>query len=150
MTARNRERGSSLVEVTLALGLMAGVLGSLAGLFVIGVGGVHSGRHASEALSIGRNIVEDMRGWQFQQLYEEFGFDGAASSYTVDTRTNPDASAWQAELSERLGGHATITIAAIDAGSPALASSTQARLEVIVHWAEGSRHRRVRLSVVRM
>jgi hypothetical protein len=74
----------------------------------------------------------------------------AKRSVSGGTSWKTCAGAWQAELSERLGGHATITIAAIDAGSPALASSTQARLEVIVHWAEGSRHRRVRLSVVRM
>jgi type II secretory pathway pseudopilin PulG len=150
MVVRTKERGSSLVEVTLALGLIGGVLGAVAGLFVIGAKGVDSGRCASEALSIARNIVEEVRGGGFRQMYEQFGLDGAANSYTVDTRTNANASEWQAELSQKLNGHATIILTAIDAGAPPLNSSAQVRLEVTVHWDEGSRHRTVRLTAVRM
>jgi hypothetical protein len=149
-TPRKREQGSSLFEAVLAIGLMAGVLGSVAGLFVLGAGGVQSGRRSSEALSIARGIVEEMRGWGFERMWEEFGLDGTADSYTVDTRGTTGASGWQAELSDKLNGHATITITAIDAGAPTLASCTQVRLEVTVHWSEGNRHRRVQLSAIRM
>jgi type II secretory pathway pseudopilin PulG len=147
---RKKERGSSLIEVTLAMGLMAGVLGSVAGLFVLGAGGVHSGRRSSEALSVARSIMEEMQGWGFEQTYEEFGFDGANNSYEIDTRFNPNTTAWQAALDEKLSGHATITITAIDAGGPSLDGCTQMRLAVTIHWQEGSRKREAQLQAVRM
>jgi type II secretory pathway pseudopilin PulG len=147
---KKKERGSSLIEVTLAMGLMAGVLGSVAGLFVLGAGGVHSGRRASEALSVARSIVEEMQGWGFDQTYEEFGLDGANNSYEVDTRSNANTTAWQAALDEKLSGHATITITAIDSGGPSLDGCTQMRLTVTIHWQEGSRKRQVQLQAVRM
>jgi type II secretory pathway pseudopilin PulG len=150
VTKTKKERGSSLIEVTLAMGLMAGVLGSVAGLFIMGAGGVHSGRRASEALSVARSIIEEMQCWGFEQTYEEFGFDGANNSYQIDTRFNANTSAWQAELDEKIHGYATITIAAIDAGGPALDSCTQIRVGVTIHWKEGVRERQVRLQAVRM
>jgi len=148
--AGKREQGSSLFETVLALGLIAGVLGSVAGLFVMGAGGVHSGRHASEALAAAQTIIEEMRGWGFQQTYGEFGFDGSAAAYAVDSRVNPAAAAWQSELDRKLDGWAAIEIAAIDSGGPALRDCTQMRIEVTVHWTEGSRQRNVRLHAVRM
>lgn len=150
VTESKRERGSSLIEVTLAMGLLAGVLGSVAGLFVMGAGGVHSGRRASEALSVARSIMEEMQSWGFEQTYEKFGLDGANNSYQIDTRYNAYTTAWQAELDEKLHGYATITITAIDAGGPALDASTQLSLGVTVHWKEGTRKRRVQLQAVRM
>jgi hypothetical protein len=150
---RKGERGTSLLEVVMSLGLLAGVLGSLAGLFVLGAGGVHSGRLASQALSHADSITEEMRGWSFPQLYTKFDFDGSAASYTVDTRSSSSTTEWRDELVEDLGvgGYALIFIDSLDAtGSPPLADSTQIRVQVVVHWDEGTRHRYVRLASVRM
>jgi hypothetical protein len=137
--------------VTLALGLLACVLGSVAGLFVIGAGQVKSGRGASVALAAARSITEEMQGWGHEQLYSTFGLDGCAPSYVVDTRSYAAAAAWQADLSEALpGGYATIAIASLEPGSPDLDESSQVRLMITVHWSEGQRERKVRVGSVKM
>jgi hypothetical protein len=146
-----REQGSSLFEVILALGLMAGVLGSIAGLFVLGAGGVQSGRSASAALAGARTIMEEIEGWNVQQVYQQFGLSGTASSYLVDTRTNSYAGKWQPPLDEGLGdSHATIAIASLEPGGPPLQDSWQVSVIVTVHWREGTRDRSVRLGTVKM
>jgi type II secretory pathway pseudopilin PulG len=150
---RKSERGTSLIEVVMSLGLMAGVLGSLAGLFVLGAGGVQSGRRASQALTHAHSITEEMRGWSFPQLYEEFGLDGSAPSFTVDTRSSSHTTEWRDEVVEDLGAsaYALISVHSIDGtGSPSVADSDQVRVQVLVHWTEGTRHRSVRLASVRM
>jgi len=148
---RRNERGSSLIEVTLALGLMACVLGAVAGLFVMGAGGVQSGRCTSAALAGARTIMEEIQGWSVQQTYEEFGLDGTAASYVVDTRVNPSAQKWQPPLDERLANaYATIVIASLEPGAPALEDSWQVRVLVTVHWEEGTRSRSVQLGAVKM
>jgi hypothetical protein len=135
----------------LALGLLAGVLASIAGLFVIGAGQVRSGRTATEALTVARTILEEIEGWSFDATYTNFGYDGSAASYTVDTRTAAAAAAWQAGLDESLyGSYATVSIAAIDPGGPVLSDSSQIRVMVTVYWVEGQRQRSVRLGTVRM
>lgn len=62
------ERGFSLVEVIIALGLLAGVLVTISGLFVVGTKQVKSGRTSSEALAVAKEIQEDMYGWGYSQL----------------------------------------------------------------------------------
>jgi type II secretory pathway pseudopilin PulG len=148
---RKHERGTSLVEVTLAMGLLAGVLGSIAGLFIVGAGQVESGRNATEALAAARSIVEETQSWGFQQLYEGLGSDGQTDSYDVDTKDSADLADWQALFCNTLPrGHATISIASLEPGAPFLADSSQLRIVVTVHWEEGTRSRRVSLGTVRM
>ena len=50
---RRDEKGFSLIEVVIALGLLAGVLIAIAGLFILGGRSVKSGRTSSEALAAG-------------------------------------------------------------------------------------------------
>lgn len=111
---RGDERGFSLIEVLVALGLMAGVLIAIAGLFVLGGRSVKSGRTSSEALAAGREIVEEMNAWGFTQLWGNFGLAGTANTYTVDTATcvTADCTGWQNALVAKLGttAHATITL----------------------------------------
>ena len=108
------EKGFSLIEVVIALGLLAGVLIAIAGLFVMGGRSVKSGRTSSEALAAGREIVEEMNAWGFTQLWENFGLAGTAATYTVDTKTcvTADCTGWQNALVAKLGttAHATIKI----------------------------------------
>lgn len=146
-------QGFSLVEVVVALGLLAGILVSTTSLLVLGSRQVKSGRTASEALSAAHSILEEMQGWGFHQVYVEYGFDGTATSYTVDTRTNGFANKWQSYLSAKLrNGYAIITLRSLAPSSPAppLASTQALRVKVMVHWEEGSRTRNVQLATVRM
>jgi len=111
---RRDERGFSLIEVVVALGLLAGVLIAIAGLFVMGGRSVKSGRTSSEALAAGREIIEEMNAWGFSQLWQNFGLAGTANTYTVDTSTcvTADCTGWQTALVSKLGttAHATVTL----------------------------------------
>jgi prepilin-type N-terminal cleavage/methylation domain-containing protein len=120
---RRDERGFSLIEVLVALGLMAGVLIAIAGLFVMGGRSVKSGRTSSEALAAAREIVEETNAWGYTQLWENFGLAGTATTYTIDTATcvTADCTGWQNALVAKLGttAHATIKLDnVVQAGQP--------------------------------
>ncbi len=147
------QAGFSLVEVIVAFGLLAGVLLSIAGLFTLGGRQLASGRDATEALSVAQGILEEVNGWGFHQTWSLFGIDGqSVTSATVDTKTNTYAAKWQPALAEKLfNGYAEIEIEALANGAaPVLAQARFIRVEVTVHWDEGSRHRQINLATVRM
>lgn len=154
MNHRKNERGLSLVEVVLALGLMGAVLISVAGLFVLSQKQVVSGKTASEALAVGRHILEEMNGWSFRQTYQVYGFDGTATTYTVDSRTNAYAGKWQTLLDDSLerDSFATIRIDTLGPGTttPTLAVTKAMKVTVTVNWSEGDRDRNVQVATVRM
>jgi len=143
------EGGFSLVEVILALGLLAGVLIAISGLFVVGAKQVKSGRTSSEAVAVSKEIQEDIYGWGYAQLWRTFGYDGQAQSYTVDTRACSACNAWQTTLATKLGpsAYATIEIDSVansggtrnnfaDASGNILAKTV--RVSVTVNWTEVS------------
>lgn len=150
----HKERGLSLIEVILALGLLAGVLISIAGMFILSERQVKSGKTATQALAVARAISEEINGWGFGQTYRVFGSDGTATSYTYDTTTNAFASKWQTMLDEglELGSNATILVASVPptgGAAPALNAARAIRVTITVFWAEGDRNRSVRIMTVR-
>ena len=146
---RPGEAGFSLVEVIVALGLLAAVLVAMSGLFTLANHQLASGRNHSVAISVARDILEETGGWGFHQTYSTFGFDGAASFYTVDSRSHPAAAAWQATLESELAQpRAEIEIRSVGGG--ALRTATVIRVQVTVHWSEGLRARSLRLTTVRV
>ena len=148
---RKGEQGSSLFEVTLALGLIGAVLGSIAGLFVIGAGGVKSGRNASQALAIARSMIEDMQSRPPQQVYLQYGCDGGLSSCVANSNDDSELTEWQVLLDEDLpGAHATVAVASLEPSPLPLSDSLQVRVMVTIYWNEGSRTRKIRLGTVRM
>jgi len=148
---RKGEQGSSLFEVTLALGLIGAVLGSIAGLFAIGAGGVKSGRNASEALSVARSMIEEMQSRPPQQVYLQYGCDGGLSSCVANSSDDSELAGWQVLLDEKLtDAHATVAVASLEPSPVPLSSSAQVRVMVTIYWNEGSRARKVRLGTVRM
>ena len=145
--------GFSLVEVMLALGLLAGGLVTTAGLFIHASRQVNSGRTSTEALAVGSTILEDLGSGGFAQTYAVFGYDGTANSYTVDTRTNSYASTWQSVLDDQLfNAYALIELSSLSPGGPApqMSDTHAIRVVVTVHWDEGQRHRTMRIGTVRM
>ena len=144
------ERGSSLFEVILAMGLLGLVLGSIAAMFTVGGTQVKSGRDASEALVVARSINEEMLGWSFRQVYELDGGTGSAGGFVADTRDPGFASKWQPALDDYLcNAYATIAVSALEPGA-SLANSSQIRVMVTVYWEAGPRKRKVRLGTVKM
>ncbi len=152
--ARRSEGGLSLIEVILALGLLGGVLISIAGMFILSERQVKSGKTATQALAVARTITEEITGWGFRQTYQVFGSDGAATSYSYDTQVNSYAAKWQTMLDDslELGSHATILVASVPptgGSAPALNAARAIRVTVTVFWAEGARNRSVRVMTVR-
>ena len=97
--------------------MLAAVLISISGLFVLAHRQVDGGRKHSVALSVARDILEEMDGWSFRQIYLEYGLDGSAASYTIDSRTNTAAAGWQDALSAELSEcHAEILLQSLDGG----------------------------------
>jgi len=147
------EDGFSLVEVIIALGLLAGVMITISGLFVVGAKQVKSGRASSEALAVATEIHEEMYGWGYTQLWERFGFDGQARTYGLDTRTCAACGPWQSTLTAKLGpsAYANIELQSVanatgvvkdfaDAFGNVLAKTV--RVSVTVHWTELSGRQR--------
>jgi Tfp pilus assembly protein PilV len=152
---RKSERGMSLIEVILALGLLAGVLISVAGMFVMSERQVKSGKTATQALAVARAINEEINGWGFNQTYGVFGSDGTAATYTYDTRVNAYAGKWQTLLDNglELGSFATINVASSQlagGATPTLDAAKAIKVTVTVFWSEGARNRNVRVMAVRM
>lgn len=145
--------GFSLVEVVIALGILGGVLVSVAGLLVIGSRQVTSGRNSSEALAVARTIVEELEGWGFRQTYRGFEDPGcqpaAAAACTFDTSENAVAADWQAALEEVLNEpRAEVAVESLEGVK--LDASSGLRIRVTVYWTEGSRDREVTLTAVRL
>jgi prepilin-type N-terminal cleavage/methylation domain-containing protein len=153
MNRHSGERGFSLIEVLLALGLLAAVLISTTWLLVIGSYQAKSGRTASEALSVAGTILEEMQGWGFRQTYLAYGLDGTATSYTIDTRSNSYASKWQSTLNSKLhNSYAIVELESLDSSGtpPPLAGTQTIGVTVRVFWVEGDRSRNIRVRTVRM
>jgi type II secretory pathway pseudopilin PulG len=142
-----RDGGFSLVEVVIAMALLAGVLIAISGLFVIGGRHVKSGRTSSEALAVGKEIQEDLVGWSYAQLWETFGYDGRATRYAVDTRSCSVCAPWQSTLAAKLGpsAYADIEIESVDDATGSVTDFADAsgetlvktvRVSVTVNWAE--------------
>jgi len=149
-----RQDGFTLVEVILALALLGSVMISVSGLFVLGTRQLKSGRTQSTAISVARDILEEMHGWHFEHLWLAFGEDGGAPAHVVDTRSNGFASRWQPVLDENFqpGAWAEIRLQSVDGtASPVNLDETACiRVEIRIFWNEGERERSVALSTLRM
>ena len=64
-----RERGFSLVETLVAVGVTSSIVLSIAGMFVLGTRQVQSGRFLSEATQTGQGIVEELQTLEHEDLY---------------------------------------------------------------------------------
>jgi hypothetical protein len=152
--APSGQAGFSLAEVVVALGLLAGVLISIAGLFVLSGRQLKSGRSSTEALAVARDVLEELDGWGFGRLSVVLGCDAGESECWVDFRDFDAGDDWQARLEQtfrddggpyRPGG--VVTLESLD-GRP-FASSRTLRVSVELEWWEGERRRTVRLTTVR-
>jgi prepilin-type N-terminal cleavage/methylation domain-containing protein len=146
--------GFTLVEVVLALALLGAVMIAVSGLFVLGARQLKSGRTHSVALSVARDIQEEMHGWHFTHLWEAFGSDGSTAVLEVDTRDPGPARRWQTLLDDELepGAWARIRLESVDEtmSPPALSQAEYVRVEIRVFWSEGRRERSASLATVRM
>lgn len=151
---RDPEAGFSLVEVMLALGLLAAVLVSITSLFIIGGKRVAQGRERTEALSVGTHVMENLDQMSYRGLYTNFSTasdPGAATGpLVIDSRTNTAALAlgWQNLIDSRLeDGYATVTITRV-AGTN-FRTADALRVTTTVYWDDLNRTRNITLETVR-
>ncbi len=152
MKVLSNNKGLNLIEVIIALALLAGVLISIAGLFTYGARFMKSGKEMTEALSIAHDILEELDRLSYRQLYSIFGCAGSDTSCVADTETNSYAQKWQAEIEEKLGeGMATVTLEPVggSASPPTFSSSRGIRIKVLVEWTENMRQRDLEMATMR-
>ena len=152
-TDSGRERGFSLIEVTMALGLLATVLISIASLFILGGRQVHQGKSTTSATALGQTIMERIDQLPYSGIYTTFGGVDASTSLSVSTTvTGNNANQWQAEIASRLGPGASGTIAVTPLGSASplnMGSASALRVRVTLNWTEMGRAKNVSLQTVR-
>ena len=154
MTAGGRfakERGFSLVEVVLAMGIMAGVLISISSMFILGGRQVKTGKTITEATALAHDIMESFEKQSFTALWANLGAASTDTTRTVNSTTiGSPIVPWQAEIARKLdNGVATVTILAMGPGTPNFGSATGLKLTVTVSWNELGRAKSVSLSTVR-
>ena len=152
---RGSEAGFTLVEVIVALGLLASVLLVMAHLFALANQQLDGGRNQSHALAVAKDVLEEMGSWGFEQSWAHYGFDGSASSYTIDSTSDAFAAKWQSVLEQELDHcRAEILVESVDESppGPALRDADAIRIRVTVFWDEqvGRRSRSVSLATVRI
>jgi hypothetical protein len=148
-----KERGFSLIEVTMALGLLATVLISIASLFILGGKQVHEGKTTTSATSLSHTIMERIDQLPYVEVYNYFGGTTASTSLSVSTNTvGNNANQFQAEITSRLGPGAsgTIAITPLGSASPLNMGNAQAlQVRVTVNYRELGRLRSVSLQTIR-
>lgn len=136
----------------MALGLLAGVVLSMAGLIVVGTRWVASGRHGSEATALARDVIEEIDAWGFRQTYLEFGCAPGTAMCDV-VSTHPRMAAWGAAAAHRLGGRledgGRIGLRIEPVAAASLSAASVLRITVLIEWEEGARSRSMRLIRVR-
>lgn len=147
------EGGFSLIEVVLALGLLATVLISIASLFILGGKQVHQGKTTTSATALGQTIMERIDQLPYVETYGYFGGTDTSTSLTaVTTNTGNNANQWQAEIQSRLGVNAsgTIFITPLGSASPLnMGSASALRVRVTVVWNEMGRSKSISLQTIR-
>jgi type II secretory pathway pseudopilin PulG len=147
------QAGFSLIEVTLALGLLATVLISIASMFILGGRQVKNGKSTTTATAITHEIMEVIEQKTYVQTYGYFGGTDSSTSLSVSTTTGGNnANQWQAEISSKLGPQASaaIDVTPLGSASPLNMGSSQAlRVRVTVTWNELGRTKNVSLQEVR-
>lgn len=145
------ERGFSLVEVVIAMGVLAGVLLSICSMFILGGQQLKTGKTITEATTICHAIMESFDSLSFTALYTTFGAAASDTTRTVTSTTTGSAIAsWQTEIGRKLdNGVATVTILPQGPGTPNFGAATGIRMTVTVNWTELARPQSVSLSTVR-
>ncbi len=136
----------TLVEVLLALGLMASVLISVASLFVLGGQRVKGSRNMTQGMAIASNVMEDLYSFGINIMPTTFpdccpGGCAAATGCTVTSSSDAFLqSRWLPAIEEKLGqGRLEITLVPLGGSvtPPTFSSCEGMRLRTEVFWNEG-------------
>ncbi len=159
-----KNKGYNLIEVLVAMALLAWVVLVVAGLFIYGQKGVYSGKQQTKAVAFGQKIYEDLASLSFENKYKIFqgtaGNSSIKTTYSTDTE-NPFSestepmlfnifNSWKRGL-EGLSPNAYIecTITAKKPKSGVNATFDNClflQFDLLVFWTEVKRLRRAELS----
>ena len=145
------ERGFSLVEVIIAIGVLAGLLLSIATMFILGGRSVKNGRTITQATALVQDMMEEFDRASFVGLYTTLGAASTDTTRTVlSTTSGSPIQGWQAEIARKLNnGVATVTIDAVGNGTPNFGAAAGIKLTIDVSWNELGQAHSVRMSTLR-
>src|SRR5262245_31825971 len=145
------EAGFSLIEVVIAIGVLAGVLLSIASMFILGGRQVKTGKTLTEATTLAQDLMEQFDKESYTSLYLNLGAAATDSTRTVQsTTTGSPIQAWQAEILRKLdNGSASVRLDAMGPGTPNFGSAAGIKVTVTLSWNELGRSQSVGLSTVR-
>ena len=148
---RRAEGGFSLVEVIIAMGVLAGVLVSISSMFMLGGKQVKAGKTITEATAIAMDIVEEFETMSFTALYTSLGAVATDTTVTVDsTTTGSFMEPWQTDIDGKLeNGSASVTATPLGPGTPNFGAATAVRVVITLTWNELGRPQSVGLATVR-
>ncbi|HZI92635.1 MAG TPA: prepilin-type N-terminal cleavage/methylation domain-containing protein [Patescibacteria group bacterium] len=155
--ASNKEAGFSLIEVLVALGLMAGVMVAVCSMFVLGGTYVKSGKELTQATALGQDMMEDINKQSYSGVYlflQGASPDPNATSVTSDTRVSGSVAntTWGGNIRSKLyQGYAVVTMIPIGgtATPTTFATGEGIRVSITLGWKELRRTRSVKLENVR-
>ncbi len=146
-----QERGFSLIEVIIAIAVLASVLISVASMFMLGGRQVKAGKTTTEAVALCNDIMESFAKQSFTALYTNMGAASTDSTKTAASNVVTSSLApWQTQISQKLdNGVATATVTAIGPGTPTFGSAVAIQLTVTLSWSELARPESMTISTVR-
>lgn len=158
------KRGYNLIEVLVAIALLAWVVLVVAGLFIWGQRGIYSGKQQTKAVALGQKIYEDLNSLEFPNKYAIFQAQPSNSTKTTiyDTSSsNPFSQTDQPiifnifnswinslkDLSENSKIICTLTPKrSKNAGSPTFGNCLFIQFDLTIEWTQLQRTRRINLS----
>jgi len=145
------EAGFSLIEVVIAIGVLAGVLLSIASMFILGGRQVKTGKTLTEATALAQGLMEQFDKESFNSLYLNLGAVATDTTRTVlSTSTGSPIQSWQTEIARKLNnGLAAVRIDAVGPSSPNFGSAAGIKVTVTLNWNELGRAQSVAMSTVR-
>jgi len=150
-SSRQAEQGFNLVEVIIAIGILAGVLISISSMFVLGGRQVKGGKTMTQATVLAHDLMEEFDSASFTGLYTGLGAAASDTTKTVSsTVSSSPIAAWQTEIERKLeNGSASVNILPIGAGTPNFGTADGIKLTVTLSWNELARPQSVAVSTVR-
>ncbi len=165
LTRRRPDAGFSLVETLIASGLLAFILLSVSGLFIVGGQNVRAGRELTKATTIANSAMEQILAWNYDKVFAFAGGVATDQTKTWDTsQANPayqgtptdvtdmtaTANAWRDTVRTQLqGGKLTFKVdgiarlpTSLDPGLTTYQLSHFLRVTITVEWLERKNRRR--------
>jgi prepilin-type N-terminal cleavage/methylation domain-containing protein len=146
---KDGERGFSLIEVVIAIGVLAGVLLSICSMFILGGRQVKGGKTMTEATALAHDLMETFDKLSYTGLYTTFGAVAADTTKSVTTTgaTNP-ITPWRTEVERKLdNGVATTRLDPV--GGTNFGNAIGIKMTVTLSWNELGRPQSVTLSTIR-